>query len=161
MRFLQNSSQTMVRHYLVSHEDITQRKSLADFLGESPALTHFLRYDPRSGFNLNFATHTGPRYVLQEKHLALQEFYAHREEIQQTSGYDSQLVTQPPIAPSQQAQQQQRNASGGMPVPLPSGGLLSVGMGLAPGETSPSLFRTDLPPPPPFGMDADSYWDAE
>ncbi len=43
---------SMIRHYLVSHEDITQRKSLADFVGESPALTHFLRLVPRSGFNL-------------------------------------------------------------------------------------------------------------
>jgi hypothetical protein len=42
----------MVRHYLVSSEDITQRKSLADFIGDSPALTHFLRFIPQSGFSL-------------------------------------------------------------------------------------------------------------
>lgn len=42
----------MVRHYLVSAEDITQRKSLADFIGDSPALTHFLRFVPHSGFSL-------------------------------------------------------------------------------------------------------------
>lgn len=90
-------TQSMVRHYLVSQEDITQRRSLADFLGESPALTHFLRYECSSGFNLA-PTPLGPsvRYCREEKNSILQEYYAKREVLTVTSGYDRTLVSQPP-----------------------------------------------------------------
>lgn len=139
-----NPTQNMVRHYLVSHEDITQRKSLADFIGESPALTHFLRYEPKSGFNLS-PTPMGPsvHFELQEKHAALAEFYAKREVIQHTSGYDSHLNPQPPLVVNRSNE---------------SEGLLA-GMGVPSGQGSPAvpIFRSLED----YDMKDSDIWDAE
>ena len=129
-----NGGASMIRHYLVSHEDITQRKSLADFIGESPALTHFLRYIPSSGFNL-VASPLGPsvEYELQEKHSALRDFYAKRDPIQHTSGYDSQLNPQPPAHVFQRNLEDSKYMDGQS--------VLGHGLGSDAGSVSPSLGR--------------------
>jgi hypothetical protein len=105
---------TMVRHYLVSSEDITQRKSLADFIYEAPALTHFLRFEPRSGFSL-VPSPMGENvtYELKDKREVLHEF-AKPEPVVHTSGYDRQLNPQPPSHAFQnQLKQEAPNMDGG------------------------------------------------
>ena len=148
---------SMIRHYLVSHEDITQRKSLADFVGESPALTHFLRLVPRSGFNLVVSPLGNPvEYEVREKHAALGDFYAKREAVQQTSGYDSQLNPQPPAHVFQRSLED--------PSKMDGQSVLGHGLGSAAGSVSPSLSgifgsgRSALDAD--FGA-VDSCWDAE
>lgn len=145
----------MVRHYLVSAEDITQRKSLADFIGDSPALTHFLKFEPRSGFSL-VPSPLGStiHYESVEKHQALHEYYAKRDPVVHTSGYDRQLNPQPPAHVFQSELRHDGASMDGRSV------LSGFGLGSAAGSVSPKLSGLGL-----YSRDndymVDSCWDAE
>lgn len=152
------SAAPMVRHYLVSAEDITQRKSLADFIGDSPALTHFLRLIPRSGFSLvpsPLGLHV--QYELAEKHQALQEYYAKRDPVVHTSGYDRQLNPQPPSHVFQSELRHEAGSADNDGRPLLSG----FGLGSAAGAVSPTLSGLGTFTRSDADYLADSCWDAE